>query len=93
MTRAAVERWGEQLSVGFTDLGGSLDILSHFRGSQKLLLDLIDTPGEVDRLVDKTNHLWLKCYEELYQYIQHSRGITCWGPCWSSGWKRPAPTP
>jgi len=85
ITKAAVERWGVQLSVGFTDLGGSLDILSHLRGTQKLLLDMIDAPVEVDRLVYETNHLWLKCYKELYQYIKYGRGITSWGPCWSSG--------
>jgi 5-methyltetrahydrofolate--homocysteine methyltransferase len=84
-TRAAVERWGTQLSIGFTDLGGNLDILAHLRGTQQLLLDLIDAPGEIDRLVSETNQLWLKCYDELYRFTQHSCGITCWGPCWSPG--------
>ena len=85
ITKAAVEHWGDQLSIGFSDLGGNLDILAHLRGSQQLLLDLIDAPGEVDRLVGETNRLWLECLDELYVYTQHSRGITCWGPCWSPG--------
>jgi hypothetical protein len=83
ITQAAVDRWGEQLSIGFTDLGGNLDILAHLHGTQQLLIDLIDAPQEVDRLVRETNMLWLKCYEELYEQTQQGRGITCWGPCWS----------
>ena len=81
ITQAAVERWGDQLSIGFTDLGGNLDILAHLRGTQQLLLDLVDAPQEVDRLVRETNMLWLKCYEELFKQTQHGHGITCWGPC------------
>jgi hypothetical protein len=82
-TMAAADRWGEQLSIGFTDLGGNLDILAHLRGTEQLLLDLIDAPLEVDRLVFETNMLWKKCYEELYAHIHKGCGITCWGPCWS----------
>ena len=37
LTRRAVERWGEQVSIGHTDLGGNLDILSSLRGSESLL--------------------------------------------------------
>jgi hypothetical protein len=85
ITRAAVKRWGTQLSIGFTDLGGNLDILAHLRGTQQLLLDLLDAPGQVDRLVSETHRLWFECYEQLFQYTQNSRGITCWGPCWSPG--------
>ncbi len=83
VTRAAVERWGQQLAIGFTDLGGNLDVLAHLRGTQRLLLDLIDSPQEVDRLVDETHHLWLECCEALYAITRLGRGITCWGPCWS----------
>jgi hypothetical protein len=85
ITQAAVERWGEQLSIGITDLGGNLDILSHLRGGQRLLMDLVDNPREVDRLVMETNRLWLACYEELYEQTSHGRGNTNWGACWSDG--------
>ena len=83
MTRAAVERWGDQLSIGFTDLSGNLDILAHLRGNQQLLLDLCDTPQEIERLVGEINRLWLACYEELFERTKYGQGITCWGPCWS----------
>jgi hypothetical protein len=86
VTSVAVDRWGDQLSVGFTDLGGNLDILASLRGTQQLLLDLIDAPEEIDRLVVETTRAWLDCYDDLYSLIQPGgHGITCWGPCWSEG--------
>jgi len=86
ITQAAVARWGSQLAVGFTDLGGNLDILAHLRGAQQLLLDLYDAPEEIDRLVRETTQVWLASYDRLSALIAPSgRGITCWGPCWSPG--------
>lgn len=85
VTLAAVERWGSQLSIGLTDLGGNLDILAHLRGTQQLLFDLFDAPREVDRLVDETHQLWSQCFQSLCTMTLHGRGITCWGPCWSPG--------
>jgi hypothetical protein len=82
-TQAAVKQWGNQLSIGFTDLGGTLDILAHLRGTQQLLYDLLDCPDEVDRLVGETSRLWWQCYEELFAIMSRGRGISCWGPCWS----------
>jgi 5-methyltetrahydrofolate--homocysteine methyltransferase len=83
ITQEAAERWGDQLSIGFTDLGGNLDILAHLRGTQQLLFDLLDCPEEVDRWVHETNQLWLQCYEALYALTRPGQGISCWGPCWS----------
>ena len=86
VTQAAVERWGRQLAVGLTDLGGNLDILASLHGTEQLLLDLVDAPAEVDRLVGETTQAWLQCYDDLAAMIQAAgRGITCWGPCWSPG--------
>jgi hypothetical protein len=86
LTRRSVERWGDQVAVGHTDLGGNLDILASFRGSQQLVLDLYDAPEEVDRLVGEITRLWLRYYDELYAIIQQSgRGTTPWAPIWSPG--------
>jgi hypothetical protein len=83
VTQAAVEAWGQQLSIGLTDLGGNLDILAHLLGTQQLLFDLIDCPEQVDRLVGETHQLWMQCFDGLYAMTRYGRGITCWGPCWS----------
>lgn len=86
VTQAAVVRWGGQLAVGFTDLGGNLDILAHLRGFEQLMIDLVRAPEEVDRLVSETTATWLAYYDRLCNLIAPAgRGITCWGPCWASG--------
>jgi len=85
-TRTATVQWGDELAVGFTDLGGNLDILASLRGSQQLLLDLVDAPDEVDRLIAETTRVWLDCYHRLLPIISSNRrGVTCWGPLWSPG--------
>jgi 5-methyltetrahydrofolate--homocysteine methyltransferase len=83
VTRAAVQRWGSQVTVGFTDLGGNLDILASLRGTQDLLLDLHDAPEEIDRLLPQITDAWLRYYNALAAVIGPAgRGFTCWGPCW-----------
>ncbi len=44
VTAAAVKRWGGQVAVGHTDIGGNLDVLASFRTTQTLLFDLIEQP-------------------------------------------------
>jgi len=86
LTSAAVERWGDQVCVGFTDLGGNLDILASLRDTQNLLLDLYDAPDEVARLSAEITRLWLHYYDELYALIAPAgRGTTPWAPIWSPG--------
>jgi len=86
LTRAAVERWGRSLTVGFTDLGGNLDILASLRSTRQLLLDLYDSPEEVARLSGEITQLWLGYYNDLYSVIGPAeRGTWPWAPIWSPG--------
>ncbi|MBI4927622.1 MAG: hypothetical protein HY835_07640 [Anaerolineae bacterium] len=84
MTERAVERWGSQVLVGMTDLGGNLDILAALRGSDQLLLDLTDDPENVTRLANEITQLWLRYYDELDAITSRAGlGSACWGPVWS----------
>jgi len=86
VTQAAINLWGRELAVGFTDLGGNLDVLASLRGTRQLLMDLVKSPQEVDRLVGEITRFWMACYERLYIMIASAgHGMTCWGPCWSNG--------
>lgn len=86
LTQAAVALWGNQVSVGFTDLGGNFDILASLLTTQQLLFDLYDAPAEVARLTAETTRLWLNYYEQLYAAIEPAgRGTTPWAPIWSPG--------
>jgi hypothetical protein len=86
LTAAAVERYGDRLIVGHTDLGGNLDILASLRGTETLLLDLVDHPDEVERLASQITGLWLRYYDELDAIIRPAcRGTSCWTPLFSPG--------
>ncbi len=83
LTEGAVARWGETVTIGHTDLGGNLDILASLRGTEALLLDLLDVPEVVDQYVDEITTLWIRYYEELFSTVKKShRGVACWAPCW-----------
>jgi len=86
LTRAAVERWGDRVCVGHTDLGGNLDILASLRTTELLLFDVSDAPEEIARLGGEITRLWLHYYEALYAMIEKSgRGTTPWAHVWSPG--------
>jgi hypothetical protein len=92
LTTGLVERYGSDLAVSHTDLGGNLDILASFRETEGLLFDLIEQPEQVERLTRRITDLWLRYYDELDAIIsgkehRHSacRGTSCWTPIWSSG--------
>ena len=86
LTRAAVERWGDRVSVAHSDIGGNLDILASLCTTEQLLFDLCDHPGEVERLMNEITRLWIRYYNELYAIIQPAgRGTTAWAPVWAPG--------
>ena len=86
LTEAAVDRWGGQVCIGFTDLGGNLDILASLETTEKLLLDLYDNPAAVMKKKAEIRHTWLQFYDELLAIIQPSgRGTTPWAPIWAPG--------
>lgn len=84
ITQEAVTRWGNQVQVGVTDLGGNLDILASLRGTQQLLVDCIENPAGVKRCVDQVTGLWLQYYQEFVSITdQAGIGSTCWAHLWS----------
>ncbi len=82
--RAAVERWQGSVLVGMTDLGGNLDILSTFRPSDKLLMDLYDAPEHVERLLWEAHEAWRRLYDEINAIIAPvTPGYSDWGAIYS----------
>lgn len=82
--RAAQERWEGLVQVGMTDLGGSLDILSTFRPSEKLLLDLYDFPEDVQRVNWEAHELWWRYFDELNAILQPANpGYSTWAGIYS----------
>jgi hypothetical protein len=82
--RAAGSRWDGLVQVGMTDLGGNLDVLSTFRPSEKLLLDLVDCPEDVKRKTWEAHELWFRYYQELHDVLRPPNpGYTGWTPIFS----------
>lgn len=83
ITRAAAKHWNGRVVVAYTDLGGNMDILASLRGTEKLLMDCIEQPDEVVRLVSEITRLWQRYFDELEAMMpptQHGRAA--WAPPW-----------
>jgi 5-methyltetrahydrofolate--homocysteine methyltransferase len=83
---AAAQRcWQGMVQVGMTDLGGTLDILSSFRPSERLLLDLYDQPDDVKRQTWAIHPLWHQYFAEINSVLQPTNpGYTAWTPIYSA---------
>ena len=82
--KAAMERWQGSVLMGMTDLGGTIDILSTFRPSEQLLVDLYDEPDEVERLIWEIHEMWHRYYAELNAVLQPvNPGYSDWGTIYS----------
>jgi 5-methyltetrahydrofolate--homocysteine methyltransferase len=75
----ATEKWQGQVVMGMVDLGGVLDILASFRGSENLLMDLYDSPEEVKRCIDELKELWFVYFNKINEIIAPcTRGYSQW---------------
>ncbi len=84
LMRAAGERWNGGVQVSMTDLDGNLDVLSTFRPGKELLLDLIDHPDDVKRLLWSSSDLWWRFYAALNDVLQPTNpGFTAWAAIFS----------
>ncbi|MBQ1256804.1 MAG: hypothetical protein IIX93_05985 [Clostridia bacterium] len=76
--RAGLERWRGLVIMGFPDLGGVLDVAATFRGTENLLLDMIDEPEEVERLVKEIEKAWREAYEDFRSVLAPQGAYTHW---------------
>ena len=66
---AAVEKWQGRVVVNMIDLGGIMDVLASFRGTQNLLMDLYDDPEEVLRCVKEIQELWFRYFDRFNKVL------------------------
>jgi hypothetical protein len=84
VTEAGIECWGSSVVVAHTDLGGNLDILAALRGTQQLLVDLIDAPEEVEKRLGEITTTWLRYYDAFCSIVAPTNhGTSCWAPLWA----------
>ena len=66
--------------------GGCGDTLAALRGTDRLLLDVIDRPDEVYAAEQYLMDMWFEVYDTFYNIIHEvSGGSTCWFDLWSPG--------
>ena len=84
--RAFIECFAGRAQVGFTDIGGNLDIAASLRDTMALLMDCADDPDAVGELCRRITPLWLRYYNEQHALIGPAgRGTSAWAPLWSPG--------
>ena len=72
--------------VGCPDLIEGLDTLAGLRGSQPVLMDLIDRPEELERQVQAVNNIWFEVFERIYQEINVNGEMAfCYFSIWAPG--------
>jgi 5-methyltetrahydrofolate--homocysteine methyltransferase len=63
--RRSAERFEGVFVIPTPDLGGIFDILASLRGTNELLMDTIDRPDDVERVLGVLERLWYRYYEEF----------------------------
>lgn len=67
------------------DLVENIDILASLRGTQTLLMDMIERPEWVERCVGEINEAFFEAFDHFYQIIKDEHGgnafaFNIWGP-------------
>lgn len=73
--------------VGCPDLVENIDILAALRDPQRLLMDMIERPGWVERKVWEINDAFFEAYSRIYDIIRFDDGSACFGAfgLWGAG--------
>lgn len=72
--------------VGVTDLNAEMNVLGSLRGTQRLLMDLIDAPENVRRATVNIHNHWLQCLKEQHDRMApYQEGCTWWMGMWAPG--------
>lgn len=83
---AAVKRWAGKIEIGYTDIGGNLDILASLRESQQLLMDMVDQPQKIHTWTRAITRHWLEFFHQSEKLFPPQQpGRSCWGPMWAPG--------
>ncbi|MBN1553121.1 MAG: hypothetical protein JXA11_00125 [Phycisphaerae bacterium] len=85
VSRKAAERWADQVCVSIPDIGENLDILASLRSTDRLLMDTMDCPEQIDRLAGEITTHWLKYFEAFHAATEAGHGHTAWSGHFSPG--------
>jgi hypothetical protein len=83
LIKALLEAGKGKYLVTFPDLIEGLDTLAAMRGSEPLLIDLMDRPEWVHESLDRITDLYIKYYDTIYELIKDETGgshFWAWAP-------------
>ena len=85
MVRLMVERSEGRYFVGMPDLAENIDVLASLRGTEPLLMDMMDRPAWVERRVREINEAFFEAFDLFYDLVRDSEGgntfvFSLWGP-------------
>ncbi|MHC4481010.1 MAG: hypothetical protein ACYS1C_08605 [Planctomycetota bacterium] len=84
LLQAAAERAPGRYFVGLPDLNGAGEILARLRGTEQLLLDLVEAPERILPALEALNMAWHRYYEAALDIVhQRVPGSICWMGIWS----------
>lgn len=78
---------GDDYLVGMPDSGGTLDALVHLCGAENLMLDLVDSPEEVEQAACIIDDGWRVSNERFHQAALpvNGGGVHAWMHLWAPG--------
>ena len=83
---ACVAKFDGRATIGFSDIGGNLDIAASLRDTQTLLTDTYDDPDGVTALAQRITAIWQRFYTEERDILARTgRGFRSWLPLWAPG--------
>ncbi len=77
--RSCVELSRGKYIVGCPDLVENLDVLCSLRGTQQVLMDMIERPSWVEQKIWEINQVWFDAYERIYNIIKLEDGSSAFG--------------
>lgn len=76
---AAIEKWHGSAVVSMVDLGGVMDVLASFRGTENLLIDLLENEDEVLRCIREIQDMWFLYYDKFNSLLApEAMGYSDW---------------
>jgi 5-methyltetrahydrofolate--homocysteine methyltransferase len=76
--KAGMKRWQGSVAMGMPDLGGVLDVLAVFLGTENMMIAFIDEPEEIQRLAGEIEAFWFQYFQAFTQLLGGSPGFTNW---------------
>jgi len=72
--------------INMLDIHSNLDCLGAIRGAEKLCLDIVDRPDEIERMMEQVRPLYVPVYEGVYEPGEmERRGTIGWAPFYCEG--------